>query len=142
MDPTPSQTVGPFFYFGLCERPTAELGRVPLTGRVFDGAGAPVPDAMVEIWHSGLGWARCGTNDAGEFAFTVERVPYLDVQVFARGLLKQVFTRMYFSADEGDELLAAVPDGDRGTLVAEPHDGGFRFDIHLQGDRQTAFFAV
>jgi protocatechuate 3,4-dioxygenase alpha subunit len=142
MDATPSQTVGPFFYFGLCERPTTELGSVPLTGHVFDGAGAPVPDAMVEIWHPDLGWARCGTNDAGEFAFTVERVSHLSVQVFARGLLKQVFTRMYFAADDGDELLGALPEEDRATLLAEPQDGGFRFDIHLQGDRQTAFFAV
>jgi len=142
MDPTPSQTVGPFFYFGLCKEPTAELGSVPLAGRVFDGVGAPVPDAMVEIWHPDLGWARSGTNDAGEFAFTIERTPYLDVQVFARGLLKQVFTRMYFSADDGDELLAGLPGEDRATLVAEANGGGFRFDIHLQGDRQTAFFAV
>jgi protocatechuate 3,4-dioxygenase, alpha subunit len=140
--PTPSQTVGPFFSLGLCTRPTASLGSVPLAGRVVDGAGAPLPDAMVEIWHPDLGWARCGTDDEGRYAFTVERVPYLNVQVFARGLLKQVFTRIYFADDDGDELLAALPAEDRATLVAEPHADGFRFDINLQGDRQTAFFAV
>jgi protocatechuate 3,4-dioxygenase alpha subunit len=142
MEPTPSQTVGPFFYFGLCVQPAAELGTVPLRGRVFDGESAPVPDAMVEIWHSDLGWARSGTNDAGEFAFTVERVPYLNVQIFARGLLKQVFTRMYFAAEDADELLDALDEDDRATLVAEADGDGFRLDFHLQGDSQTAFFAV
>jgi protocatechuate 3,4-dioxygenase beta subunit len=28
------------------------------------------------------------------------------------------------------------------TLVAEQEDGGLRFDIRLQGERQTVFFAV
>ena len=142
MRPTPSQTVGPFFYFGLCERPTADLGSVPLRGRVFDGAGKPVPDAMVEIWHRDLGWARCGTDDEGDFAFTIERVPHLNVQIFARGLLKQVYTRMYFAADEGDGLLDELAPEVRATLVAESDGAGYRFDIHLQGDKQTAFFAL
>jgi protocatechuate 3,4-dioxygenase alpha subunit len=142
MQPTPSQTVGPFFSFGLCPEPPRELGTVPLTGRVYDGNGEGIPDAMVELWHPDLGWARCGTDDAGDYAFTIERVPYLSVQVFARGLLKQLYTRMFFDADTVDELLRSLPEEDRATLVAQPEGDGYRFDIHLQGDRQTAFFAL
>ena len=72
---TPSQTVGPFFWFGLCARPCNELVRdgVRVVGRVLDGADEPVPDAMVEIWQADeagryrrdFGWARCGTDDEG-----------------------------------------------------------------------------
>jgi protocatechuate 3,4-dioxygenase, alpha subunit len=140
---TPSQTVGPFFSLGLCGRPSSELvaGGMQLWGRVLDGAGDGVPDAMVELWHRELGWGRCGTAADGRYAFTIGRVPYLQVMVFARGLLKQVLTRMYFPGEE-DALLAALPAGDRATLVAEPDRDGLRFDIRLQGDRQTAFFAL
>jgi protocatechuate 3,4-dioxygenase alpha subunit len=140
---TPSQTVGPFFSFGLCQWPNTELvpGGVRLEGRVLDGAGDSVPDAMVELWHAELGWARCGTDRDGRFAFTVSRAPHLNVMVFARGLLKPVLTRMYFPG-EGDSLLAALPPDDRTTLIAAADGEGFRFDIRLQGDRQTAFFAV
>jgi len=140
---TPSQTVGPFFALGLCSRPSSELGAggIPLAGRVLDGADDGVPDAMVELWHRDLGWGRCGTDAGGRYAFTIGRVPHVHVMVFARGLLKQVLTRMYFPGEE-DALLAALPARDRATLVAEPDGEGLRFDIRLQGDRQTAFFAV
>ena len=53
---TPSQTVGPFFSFGLCVNEQNRLvdpgdeGAIELRGRVLDGDGRPVPDAMVEIW--------------------------------------------------------------------------------------------
>jgi protocatechuate 3,4-dioxygenase, alpha subunit len=60
--------------------------------------------------------------------------------VFARGLLKQVFTRMYFPGDEPDELLASIDLGRRHTLVAVEEEGGLRFDVHLQGDDETVFF--
>jgi protocatechuate 3,4-dioxygenase alpha subunit len=142
MQPTPSQTVGPFFSFGLCTEPPRELGSIPFCGRIFDGNGDAVPDAMVELWHPDLGWARCGTTGEGDYAFTIERVPYLSVQVFARGLLKQLYTRVFFDAGAGDELLRSLEDEDRTTLVAQPDGDGYRFDIHLQGDRQTAFFAL
>jgi len=142
--PTPSQTVGPFFSIGLCARPWADVvpGGVRLDGRVLDGAGEPVPDAVVEIWHPELGFGRCGTDAAGRYAFTVGRVPHLDVMVFARGLLKQVLTRAYLDPADDDAVLAALPADDRATLVAVETGAGFTFDIRLQGDRQTAFFAV
>ena len=160
---TPSQTVGPFFYFGLCERPAADLvpDGIRVSGRVLDGAGDPVPDAMVEIWQADesgsyrgdWGWGRCGTDHEGRFSFTTVKpgpvegqAPHLEVQVFARGLLKQVLTRMYFEdereANDSDPVLSAVEPDERATLIATRADGGYRFDVRLQGDEQTVFFAV
>jgi protocatechuate 3,4-dioxygenase, alpha subunit len=64
--------------------------------------------------------------------------------VFARGLLKPVLTRMYFPDEEGanaeDRVLSAVDDPS--TLVARAADDGLEFDIRLQGDGETIFFAV
>jgi protocatechuate 3,4-dioxygenase alpha subunit len=109
---------------------------------------------MVEIWQADesgayrgdFGWARCGTDADGAFAFTIVKpgpvggqAPHLDVQVFARGLLKQVHTRMYFPGDEPDELLGSVDADRRHTLVAAAEGDGLRFDVHLQGDDETVF---
>jgi protocatechuate 3,4-dioxygenase alpha subunit len=170
---TPSQTIGPFFAFGLCTEPQNELveagspGAIALTGRLLDGAGEPVPDGMLEIWQADqtgvyredFGWGRCPTGERGEFRFlTVKpgpvaaedgspQAPHLTVLAFARGLLKPVLTRVYFpdeqEANETDPVLAGIPDAaDRQTLIARAEDGELCFDIHLQGDRQTVFFAV
>jgi protocatechuate 3,4-dioxygenase, alpha subunit len=158
---TPSQTVGPFFSFGLCERPSANLvaDGMRVVGRVFDGAGEPVPDAMVEIWQADsegryrgdFGWGRCGTDAEGRFGFTTVKpgrvdgqAPHFVVLVFARGLLKPVLTRMYFPDEDNanDAILASVPAEDRATLVARARDDALEFDVHLQGDRQTVFFAL
>jgi protocatechuate 3,4-dioxygenase alpha subunit len=143
---TPSQTVGPFFAFSLCDRPANELasGSIRLAGRVFDGTGEPVNDALVEIWHPDAGFGRCGTDAEGRFEFIVAEPTdrHLEVMVFARGLLKQVVTRMYFP-DADDDFLASLSERDRSTLVAESDgEGGLRFDVHLQGERETVFFAV
>jgi protocatechuate 3,4-dioxygenase alpha subunit len=64
---TPSQTVGPFFAFSLCDRPAQELvsGGISLAGRVLDGAGEPVDDALVELWHPSGGVGRCGWAPQG-----------------------------------------------------------------------------
>jgi protocatechuate 3,4-dioxygenase alpha subunit len=67
--------------------------------------------------------------------------------VFARGLLKRVATRVYFpdeaEANGADPVLTSVEDeAQRAALVAVPADAGLTFDIHLQGDSQTAFFGV
>jgi protocatechuate 3,4-dioxygenase, alpha subunit len=66
--------------------------------------------------------------------------------VFARGLLKPVLTRMYFpdehEANAADPVLSAVGEDARATLVAESDGGALGFDIRLQGDRQTTFFAL
>jgi len=163
-EPTPSQTVGPFFSFGLCVRPHHELvdpGRADalrIEGRVLDGAGEPVADALVEIWQAdaegghrdGFGWGRSGTDAEGRYAFVTVRpggegAPFVTVLVFARGLLKPVMTRIYFPDEPGnaaDPLLAALTDAERASLTAVAENGGMRFDIHLQGERQTTFLAL
>lgn len=156
---TPSQTVGPYFAIGLTRESQNEVvrgGEVRISGQVRDGAGEPVPDAVVEISQpSGDGtlWGRCGTDTGGRFEFVTDKpvaaageAPSLDVMVFARGLLKHLVTRLYFpdeaEANATDPVLSALDPGDAATLVAQQSDGALHFDIHLQGDRQTVFFAV
>ena len=75
------------------------------------------------------------------------QAPHIDVSVFARGLLKRVITRIYFAdeqdANASDPVLSQVADaGRRSTLIAEPTDDGYRFDIRLQGERETVFFEL
>lgn len=158
--PTPSQTVGPYFALGLCDRPTSELvapdapGAIRLAGRVLDGEGRPVSDALVELWHPEVGFGRSGTDDEGRFAFVLAKAPraaeapHFEAMVFARGLLKHVLTRVYFpdevEANAADPVLAGLDGERRATLVAEPtgDDGELRFDVRLQGERETVFFAL
>jgi protocatechuate 3,4-dioxygenase alpha subunit len=160
-EPTPSQTVGPFFSIGLCARPEHQLvpesaeDALPICGRVLDGDGAPVPDAVVEAWDRFAGrWGRCGTDAEGVYRLVSARprassdteAPHLALLVFARGLLKPVLTRMYLPSEEAatgsDPVLAALDPDERSTLVAHPDGDGLRFDIRLQGDRQTTFFVL
>jgi protocatechuate 3,4-dioxygenase alpha subunit len=133
---TPSQTVGPFFSFALSDRPRHELpgGTLPLSGRVLDGAGAAVPDALVEVWHPDVGFGRSGTDADGRYAFLLPPATrHVEVMVFARGLLKPVLTRMYVPGEAGAE---------DATMVAQQEEDGLRFDVHLQGERETAFFEL
>jgi protocatechuate 3,4-dioxygenase alpha subunit len=156
---TPSQTVGPFFALGICREPENEVvrgGPVRIGGRVLDGADEPVPDAVVELWQPGEGgtrWGRCPTDAEGRFTFVTEKpsaaageAPAVDVIVFARGLLRHLVTRIYFpdeaEANAADPVLSRLAPAERETLVAQPENGVLRFDIRLQGDRQTVFFAV
>jgi protocatechuate 3,4-dioxygenase alpha subunit len=105
------------------------------------------------------GFGRCKTGSEGEFSFlTVKpgRVPYpdgrlqaphIEVLVFSRGLLKHLVTRIYFPDEEvanaADPVLASITDpGVRSTLVARDDGGVLVFDIHMQGDRETAFLAT
>jgi protocatechuate 3,4-dioxygenase alpha subunit len=120
---TPSQTVGPYFTIGLCRERQNEVvpgGSVHVVGRVLDGNGEPVSDALVELWQP-EGWGRCGTDAEGRFEFLTERPAdgYADVMVFARGLLKHLVTRCEFGDDD---------------VV--------QFDVRLQGDGETVFFDV
>jgi protocatechuate 3,4-dioxygenase alpha subunit len=159
-DPTPSQTVGPFFTLGLCTRPHHELvpggtdRAVAISGRVIDGDGEPVPDAVVEAWDSSGGrWGRSGTDARGAYRLVSARpaaaggeAPHLAVLVFARGLLKPLLTRIYLpdeaDANAADPVLSALEPDERATLVARPVDSGLAFDIRLQGQGQTTFFAL
>jgi len=70
------------------------------------------------------------------------QAPHLDVSVFARGLLQRAVTRIYFGDEQEDTLLQSLPPDARATLVAERTDGGYRFDVRLQGERETTFFAL
>ena len=142
MNPTPSQTVGPFFGFAMPFEggdTTVEHG-IRIEGQVFDGAGEPVPDAVLEV-SAGDQFARCRTDTEGAFAFTVERTTHLEVLVFARGLLRHLATRMYFPG-ETDSLLESIDPERRRTLVATATEGGLRFDIRLQGEGETVFFQL
>jgi protocatechuate 3,4-dioxygenase alpha subunit len=72
------------------------------------------------------------------------QAPHIDVTVLARGMLNRVVTRIYF-ADEPDAnvldpLLGTVPAERRHTLLAQPANEGYVFDIHLQGPSETVFF--
>jgi protocatechuate 3,4-dioxygenase alpha subunit len=163
---TPSQTVGPFYGIGLPwpGGPYAVAPDAPdaiwLRGTVYDGAGEPVPDALIETWQpdapTGRGFARCGT-EAGEYAIRfvkpgpvpgpdgTTQAPHLAVSVFARGLLDRVITRVYFDdeagANETDPVLASAGDR-RATLISVRIEDGYRFDIRLQGDDETVFLDV
>jgi protocatechuate 3,4-dioxygenase alpha subunit len=164
---TPSQTVGPFFHDCLlrddarCDTIAGDDGdaQIRVEGRVLDGDGAAVPDAVLEVWHA-AGFARLGTDESGRFSLTTvrpERVqydratmqaPHLSVAVFARGLMNHLFTRIYFEDEPSnatDPILRHVSDARRATLVARaaPREGltrRYRFDIVLQGEGETVFF--
>jgi protocatechuate 3,4-dioxygenase, alpha subunit len=165
---TPSQTVGPFFHIGM-PRPGDELavpGETPgafwLRGRVVDGAGDPVADAVIETWQpgsNGSGFGRSATDEHGRYAvFTTKPLPaenaggsadapHLEVIVFARGLLRHLVTRVYFAdeaaANERDSVLTSIADpARRATLIAARGDDGYVFDIRLQGEGETVFFDV
>ena len=156
---TPSQTVGPYFTLGLIDANELVADGLRITGRVLDGAGEPVPDAIVEIWQADeagryrpdFGWGRSGCDAEGRYSFTTckpgcvdGQAPHLTMLVFARGLLKPVLTRMYFPDEEEanarDPVLSAVDDPT--TLVARSVADGLAFDVRLQGDGETVFFAV
>ncbi|MCP2341650.1 protocatechuate 3,4-dioxygenase subunit alpha [Actinomadura rupiterrae] len=103
------------------------------SGADASGAGASGADV------AGAGASGTGTSGAG--------APYIAVLVFARGLLKPVRTRLYFPQDAAahgiDPVLAAVPAERRPTLVAVAEsDRTYRFDIHLQGERETVFLGI
>jgi protocatechuate 3,4-dioxygenase alpha subunit len=149
---------------------------IRIEGRILDGEGNVAPDAMVEIWqadHQGRyahpadgrplasnsfrGFGRC-TTDKGGFAFATikpgavpgpngtTQAPHINVGIFSRGLLKRLFTRIYFAGDPAnasDPILALVPASRRDTLIAKPDPakpGLYRFDIRLQGAGETVFF--
>jgi protocatechuate 3,4-dioxygenase, alpha subunit len=183
-EPTPSQTIGPFFHDALLDRNYSELvppdqpEGITIKGTLYDGAGEVVPDAMVEIWQANRegryerpidgrhalpldedfsGFGRSGTDEGGEFSFLTVKLgpvpgpdgqlqaPHVMVSVFARGLLKRLVTRIYFpdedAANAVDPVLSSIEDRElRRTLIARDEGDALRFDIHLQGDGQTAFF--
>jgi protocatechuate 3,4-dioxygenase alpha subunit len=189
---TPSATVGPYFLYGLVPSyyggsdlatnnlvtPDVTGERIRIEGRVLDGDGAPIPDALIEIWQADgagryanpgdtrappnaafKGFGRASTNDEGRYLFeTIKpgavpgpndamQAPHIAVNFFARGVLKQMVTRIYFSdetANAADAILALVPQERRDTLIATRENGRehptYRFDFRLQGEDETVFF--
>jgi protocatechuate 3,4-dioxygenase, alpha subunit len=179
---TPSQTAGPFVSIGTewdaagSMVPESNPGALVLAGRVIDGSGQPVTDAMLEFWQAGpdgcfpappdkgqwTGFTRALTNGEGRYRLVTlkpgpvagdggrPQAPHIDVSIFARGLLQRLVTRAYFSDEEvlneTDPVLTGV-DGLgpalRSRLIAQrqPGTATYRFDIYLQGDQETIFFA-
>ncbi len=177
-DATASQTAGPFWHMIdfpewadllRADGPNAGAAgeRIILTGRITDGDGAVVPDAMVEIWQadadgrydSGFhGFGRCATDGDGVYRFVTlkpgavpgpgngTQAPHIVIAIFARGLMAGVMTRAYFSGDArlgDDPVLALVPQARRATLLARQQKSGlWRLDIRLQGEGETVFLAA
>lgn len=165
--PTPGQTVGPFFRFGVeFDRwnelvPPGSLGAIRLRGTVLDGAGAAVPDALLELWQADesgaipveqgslrrdtgtfTGFGRTHTTPRGEFEFfTLEPgAAFFALAVFARGLQDVLHTRIYLP-EASDPFLEGLTPAERATIVAERTADGLRRDIRLQGETETVFLA-
>ncbi len=175
--PSGSQTVGPFFRFALHHEQWNDLSaaapageKIRVAGRLLDGDGAPIPDGFVEIRQADAGgsyacadgftgFGRASTDRDGRFAFTTIRpgtvpsslgaqAPHLAVSIFARGLLKQLHTRMYFgdraAENAADPLLSSIAENAQRSMIAKRAGESdaipeFRFDIVLQGEGETAF---
>jgi protocatechuate 3,4-dioxygenase alpha subunit len=165
LTPTAGQTVGPFFHLALPYPDDAHLvpegspGALTLQGTVYDGAGDPVPDALLELWQTDAngevvreagslhrdgttftGFGRAPTDDDGQYSFTTVEpgARFFAITVFARGLLDRLFTRCYLPG-AADALLDGLAPERRLTLQAERDETGLVFDIHLQGERETVF---
>ena len=149
LSPTPGQTVGPFFSFALARDGYADLvspghpDAITFHGQVLDGAGEPVPDALVELTSGNGGWGRTATDDEGRYTFTTLAPTgrFFAITVFARGLLDRLFTRAYLPDAPDDPFLQDLPDDRRATLTATADEHGYLFDIRLQGDGETVFLA-
>jgi protocatechuate 3,4-dioxygenase, alpha subunit len=200
---TPSQTVGPFFAYGLTPKgrsqwdpngsyswkqtvgdnlvtPDASGEKIHIEGRITDGDGKPINDAMIEIWQADSqgryanprdnralpntqfkGFGRSATDKNGVYGFdTVKpgsvpgpngkpQAPHIVVCIFSRGMLRQIYTRLYFSDEkinDADPILSLVPAARRGTLIAHKETRGgatiYRFDIRVQGKDETVFFDI
>lgn len=159
-------------------RPGLEGEVVRIEGRIVDGDDVGIADAMIEFWQADArgafdhavggkgsnvgfsGFARIEPDAQGRWSLTtikpgrvkdaygIEQAPHIDVAIFARGMLKNLTTRLYFSdelANARDPVLALVPDDRRDTLIARKDGDVFRFDIRLQegpgGTPETVFFA-
>jgi protocatechuate 3,4-dioxygenase alpha subunit len=184
---TPSQTAGPYFAYALTpagryaisDLATNDLvsddavgERITIAGRVIDGDGELVTDAMLEIWQADgegrypgadpalsnarfKGFGRVECDAEGRYSFrTVKpgqvpgpngamQAPHINVGIFARGILRRLFTRIYFDgedANDGDPVLALVPVERRATLIARRAGAGaYSLDIRLQGENETVF---
>jgi protocatechuate 3,4-dioxygenase alpha subunit len=169
---TASQTVGPYFHIGMDRLCVSDLAgnaageKQVIRGRVADGDGKPVNDALIELWQADpqgkfgqagfAGFGRVATGDDGGFRFSTlkpgsvpgpdgaPQAPHIVVAVFMRGLLRHLVTRIYFPgepANATDAVLGLVPAERRGTLIAKKkEDGTLEWNVILQGRDETVFF--
>lgn len=149
------QTIGPYFRIGMEHLDTREIAspgtpglHVTIEGRILDGKGDPVPDAVLEIWQANAtgqyssesgaegftGFGRIPTDTEGQFRFTTIQPgpvpgpegklqsPHLAVRLMMRGLLKALVTRLYFPGNtlSADPVINLVPEPRRQTLIATP----------------------
>jgi len=182
--PTASQTVGPYLHLGLTRITISDIAkdavngeRIVIAGRVLDGEGKPIPDALLEFWQANaagkyahpedtqdkpldgrfVGFGRVPTDRDGGFSFTTvkpgavpghgntQQAPHIVVCVFMRGMLRHLYTRIYFAdeaANADDPVLGLIDDaGRRETLLAQAGGAGiYRWDIVMQGPNETVFF--
>ncbi len=183
---SPSQTSGPYVHIGLtpslqeiARLNVKDLGSGPLsvgpgerivvTGRVLDGSGAPVSDAIVEVWQADSdgeyrnGWGRAACDGSGAFRFDTVKpgrfsdpdgkpmAPHLTLWIAARGINVGLHTRLYFEdeaeANGSDPVLNHVTDvRRRKTLLAVRSKAEGRavytLDIRLQGEDESVFFDI
>jgi protocatechuate 3,4-dioxygenase, alpha subunit len=185
-----SQTAGPYVHIGLTPNACGITGVYPndlgaamisaktkgegitITGRIMDGGGAPVRDALLEIWQADangvynssadpafLGWGRCATDDEGRYTFeTIKpgpvpfpggstQAPHISFWIVARGINLGLNTRMYFAEDTAllasDPVLKRIEHKDRlSTIVISGNKGVYDFTIRLQGAGETIFFEI
>ena len=183
---SPSQTAGPYVHIGMTPSlenitgpNTPDLGsgpvpagsgpRIAVNGRIFDGSGAPVSDAVVELWQADAegnhnsAWGRVATDATGAYGFDTVKpgrvagpdgkrmAPHVTLWIVARGINIGLHTRLYFEdeaeANAGDFVLNRIMDPRRRkTLVAARSEADGRsvymLDIHLQGEDETVFFDI
>lgn len=186
---TPSQTAGPYVHIGCTPNVTgissvypADHGarmitgdatgqRIRLTGRVIDGDGVPLKDAMIEIWQadaSGLyhspaetrgradphftGFGRAAADlETGDFDFdtilpgAVEGAPFVSLWIVARGINLGLLTRAYFPEvleNDTDPLLQAAGPRAETLILTKPAPDHFHINIHLQGPDETVFLNI
>jgi protocatechuate 3,4-dioxygenase alpha subunit len=151
MKQTPSQTVGPYFAYGLTpqqysygfnslannELVPLEKDQILIKGRVFDGNGASIPDAMLEIWDAKnqlFGRFGTGTEKDNSFIFKTQKPELI-----------HSYTRIYFSDESlnsSDPVLLQVEENRRNTLIATKHANYYEFNIFMQGENETVFFEI
>jgi protocatechuate 3,4-dioxygenase alpha subunit len=151
--------------------PQGAPGAIWIRGRILDGLGEPVDDGVVETWQANpggrfpattdtgfRGFGRAMTDEHGSWAVHTVKpgrvagadgrlaAPHVSVAIFGRGLLKPIWTRIYFGdepeANAVDPVLGSLDAMRRSTLVATPSGDGYKFDVWLQGPGETVFFDV
>jgi protocatechuate 3,4-dioxygenase alpha subunit len=183
---SPSQTAGPYVHIGMTPSLEGTSGpnipdlgsgpvmagggpRIAANGHIFDGSGAPVSDAVVELWQADAegshnsAWARVATDATGAYSFDTVKpgrvtgpdgkpmAPHLTLWIVARGINIGLHTRLYFGdeteANATDFVLNRIMDPRRRkTLVAAKSEADGRpvytLDIRLQGENETVFFDI